>query len=54
MLRSQIHIQPWPHPETTNDVEMRGGDDGGSCPGRFCFIIPCPIPIDCCIFPCPC
>ncbi|KAK1245955.1 hypothetical protein MKX07_005024 [Trichoderma sp. CBMAI-0711] len=43
-----------PQPETTDDVKMRGGDDGGMCPGRFCFIIPCPIPCDCCIFPCPC
>ncbi|EHK21062.1 uncharacterized protein TRIVIDRAFT_111930 [Trichoderma virens Gv29-8] len=43
-----------PHPETKDDVNMRGGDDGDCCPGRFCFIIPCPIPIDCCIFPCPC
>lgn len=28
---------------------MRGGDRGGMCPGRFCFIIPCPIPCDFCI-----
>ncbi|PON30830.1 hypothetical protein TGAM01_v200250 [Trichoderma gamsii] len=38
-----------PHPDTAEDVNMRGGDRGGCCPGRFCFIIPCPIPIDCCI-----
>ncbi|KAK0762900.1 hypothetical protein N5P37_004424 [Trichoderma harzianum] len=51
--RAQTDAQQ-PHPETTDDVNMRGGDDGDCCPGRFCFIIPCPIPIDCCIFPCPC
>ncbi|KAL6887956.1 hypothetical protein GGI43DRAFT_388031 [Trichoderma evansii] len=38
-----------PHPDTAEQVNMRGGDRGGCCPGRFCFIIPCPIPIDCCI-----
>lgn len=31
---------------------LRGG--GEACPGRFCFIIPCPIPCNCCIIPCPC
>ncbi|RKU41613.1 hypothetical protein DL546_002943 [Coniochaeta pulveracea] len=36
-----------PHPE--GDVSLRGGDRGGMCPGRFCFIIPCPLPCDFCI-----
>ncbi|KUI63739.1 hypothetical protein VM1G_10507 [Cytospora mali] len=36
-----------PHVDT--DAGLRGGDRGGMCPGRFCFIIPCPIPCDCCI-----
>ncbi|KAH7310467.1 hypothetical protein B0I35DRAFT_481784 [Stachybotrys elegans] len=41
-----------PHPES--DVNLRGGENrGGCCPGRFCFIIPCPLPCDCCIIPCP-
>ncbi|KAG9228256.1 hypothetical protein BJ875DRAFT_490052 [Amylocarpus encephaloides] len=31
-------------------VGMRGGE---ACPGRFCFIVPCPIPCNCCIIPCP-
>jgi hypothetical protein len=29
-----------------NELHLRGGE---LCPGRFCFIIPCPIPINCCI-----
>ncbi|KAK0100447.1 hypothetical protein ONS95_008397 [Cadophora gregata] len=28
------------------EVRMRGGE---MCPGRFCFIIPCPLPCNCCI-----
>ncbi|KAK1750956.1 hypothetical protein QBC47DRAFT_392983 [Echria macrotheca] len=38
-----------PHPES--DVGLRGGyhERRGPCPGRFCFIIPCPLPCDCCI-----
>ncbi|KAG4437292.1 hypothetical protein IFR05_007230 [Cadophora sp. M221] len=28
------------------EVRMRGGE---LCPGRFCFIIPCPLPCNCCI-----
>ncbi|ROW16705.1 hypothetical protein VPNG_01535 [Cytospora leucostoma] len=36
-----------PHADT--DAQLRGGDRGGMCPGRFCFIIPCPIPCDFCI-----
>jgi hypothetical protein len=31
------------------EMRMRGGDRGGMCPGRFCFIIPCPFPCDFCI-----
>lgn len=31
------------------EVNIRGGDRGGACPGRFCFIIPCPFPCDFCI-----
>ncbi|CZR50487.1 uncharacterized protein PAC_00360 [Phialocephala subalpina] len=31
------------------EMRLRGGDRGGMCPGRFCFIIPCPLPCDCCI-----
>ncbi|KUJ23993.1 uncharacterized protein LY89DRAFT_679257 [Mollisia scopiformis] len=31
------------------EMRIRGGDRGGMCPGRFCFIIPCPLPCDCCI-----
>ncbi|KAJ4415786.1 hypothetical protein N0V82_007148 [Gnomoniopsis sp. IMI 355080] len=37
-----------PHAED-EDSKLRGGDRGGMCPGRFCFIIPCPIPCDFCI-----
>ncbi|KXH66664.1 hypothetical protein CSAL01_09388 [Colletotrichum salicis] len=35
-----------PQPQTEQmEMGLRGGDDGrGPCPGRFCFIIPCPIP----------
>jgi hypothetical protein len=41
-----------PHADT--ELSLRGGNDGrGMCPGRFCFIIPCPLPCNCCIFPCP-
>merc|ERR1712098_418554 len=41
-----------PHPET--ELSLRGGSEGrGMCPGRFCFIIPCPIPCNFCVFPCP-
>ncbi|KAH7014158.1 uncharacterized protein B0I36DRAFT_369147 [Microdochium trichocladiopsis] len=46
-----------PHPEPSQqEMGLRGGDRGrgGMCPGRFCFIIPCPIPCDFCVFPCPC
>ncbi|CVK91961.1 hypothetical protein FPRO06_08822 [Fusarium proliferatum] len=34
------------------ELNLRGGKDcDGHCRGRFCFIIPCPIPINCCIIP---
>jgi hypothetical protein len=35
--------------EQEQEVNIRGGDRGGACPGRFCFIIPCPFPCDFCI-----
>lgn len=39
-------------PETrAPELHLRGGE---MCPGRFCFIIPCPLPCNCCVFPCPC
>ncbi|KAI4869202.1 hypothetical protein F4820DRAFT_407544 [Hypoxylon rubiginosum] len=38
-----------PQPEQPEFGGLRGGDRGGCCPGRFCFIIPCPLPCDCCI-----
>lgn len=42
-----------PHDEP--EMNLRGGEEGrGMCPGRFCFIIPCPLPCNCCIIPCPC
>lgn len=28
------------------ELSLRGGE---MCPGRFCFIIPCPLPCNCCI-----
>ena len=41
-----------PHVESQEStVGLRGGHRGGLCPGRFCFIIPCPIPCDCCVIP---
>ncbi|KAK3316774.1 hypothetical protein B0H66DRAFT_305523 [Apodospora peruviana] len=36
-------------PHADEGLGLRGGDRGGCCPGRFCFIIPCPLPCDCCI-----
>ncbi|KAF5973221.1 hypothetical protein FBULB1_8416 [Fusarium bulbicola] len=34
------------------ELGLRGGEDcDGWCRGRFCFIIPCPIPIKCCFIP---
>ncbi|SPJ75328.1 uncharacterized protein FTOL_05059 [Fusarium torulosum] len=43
-----------PQPQTNGEPELslRGGEDcGGWCRGRFCFLIPCPIPIKCCVIP---
>ncbi|KAF4962376.1 hypothetical protein FSARC_9542 [Fusarium sarcochroum] len=41
-----------PQPDTEPELNLRGGEDcGGYCRGRFCFIIPCPIPINCCVIP---
>ncbi|KAL1891985.1 hypothetical protein Sste5346_007329 [Sporothrix stenoceras] len=37
-----------PH-DVSHQVTLRGGRSE-ACPGRFCFIIPCPIPCDFCIF----
>jgi len=31
------------------EMNLRGGGDGEMCPGRFCFIIPCPLPCNFCI-----
>ena len=37
-----------PHPEShETELKLRGGERGSMCPGRLCFIIPCPIPCDC-------
>ncbi|KAL2751814.1 hypothetical protein ACRALDRAFT_1066305 [Sodiomyces alcalophilus JCM 7366] len=36
------------------ELKLRGGRNGEMCPGRFCFIIPCPLPCNFCVFPCPC
>ncbi|KAI8962736.1 hypothetical protein F5Y11DRAFT_322060 [Daldinia sp. FL1419] len=38
-----------PQPEQPEYGNMRGGERGSCCPGRFCFCIPCPIPCDFCI-----
>ncbi|KAF5626199.1 hypothetical protein F52700_8916 [Fusarium sp. NRRL 52700] len=49
---SQRSMDPQKAPETTDpQMELRGG---GACDGRLCGIIPCPIPINCWIIPCPC
>ncbi|KAG9241030.1 hypothetical protein BJ878DRAFT_522737 [Calycina marina] len=32
--------------EQQEELHLRGGE---ACPGRFCFIIPCPIPCNFCI-----
>nr|CEG04919.1 unnamed protein product [Fusarium clavum]CEG05846.1 unnamed protein product [Fusarium clavum] len=43
---------PQKAPETTEpSLELRGG---GACDGRLCGVIPCPIPVNCWIIPCPC
>ncbi|KAF5641749.1 uncharacterized protein FTJAE_4008 [Fusarium tjaetaba] len=50
--KSQQSMDPQKAPETTDpQMELRGG---GACDGRLCGIIPCPIPINCWIIPCPC
>ncbi|KAL2186975.1 hypothetical protein L209DRAFT_685335, partial [Thermothelomyces heterothallicus CBS 203.75] len=38
-----------PHPEGDADAMSLRGGRSRACPGRFCFIIPCPLPCDCCI-----
>ncbi|KXJ87590.1 hypothetical protein Micbo1qcDRAFT_208207 [Microdochium bolleyi] len=55
-LVSQPMNAQQPHPESQqHELSLRGGQEGrGMCPGRFCFIIPCPIPCNFCVFPCPC
>ncbi|KAI0868968.1 hypothetical protein GGS24DRAFT_506218 [Hypoxylon argillaceum] len=36
-------------PHEDSGLNLRGGDRGGLCPGRFCFCVPCPLPCDFCI-----
>lgn len=49
------HLVDPQRPHDEPEMQLRGGQEGrGPCPGRFCFIIPCPIPCNCCIIPCPC
>ncbi|KAH7235562.1 hypothetical protein BKA59DRAFT_484921 [Fusarium tricinctum] len=38
-----------PQPDDGPLLNLRGGNRGGPCPGRFCFIVPCPLPCDCCV-----
>ncbi|KAI6082353.1 hypothetical protein F4821DRAFT_264050 [Hypoxylon rubiginosum] len=38
-----------PHPEQPEFGNLRGGERSSLCPGRFCFIIPCPLPCDFCV-----
>ncbi|PKS06242.1 hypothetical protein jhhlp_006988 [Lomentospora prolificans] len=49
-------LQPMDPKQAPADQQERGTLRGGgeACPGRFCFIIPCPIPCNFCVFPCPC
>ncbi|KAH6969295.1 hypothetical protein BKA59DRAFT_540364 [Fusarium tricinctum] len=50
--KAQHSMDPQKAPETTEpSLELRGG---GACDGRLCGIIPCPIPVNCWIIPCPC
>ncbi|KPA39112.1 hypothetical protein FLAG1_08026 [Fusarium langsethiae] len=50
--QAQHSMDPQKAPESTEPtLELRGG---GACDGRLCGIIPCPIPINCWIIPCPC
>ncbi|KAJ4245514.1 hypothetical protein NW762_014023 [Fusarium torreyae] len=45
-------MDPQKAPETEEpSLNLRGG---GACDGRLCGIIPCPIPVNCWIIPCPC
>ncbi|KAF5024162.1 hypothetical protein F66182_3797 [Fusarium sp. NRRL 66182] len=45
-------MDPQKAPESTEpNLNLRGG---GACDGRICGIIPCPIPVNCWIIPCPC
>ncbi|KAF5000052.1 hypothetical protein FGRMN_2063 [Fusarium graminum] len=40
-----------PHPNSEPELSLRGGEDcHGWCRGRLCSLIPCPIPIHCCVF----
>ncbi|KAJ4145166.1 hypothetical protein LMH87_004024 [Akanthomyces muscarius] len=48
----QAHAETADTQNADPELGLRGG--GETCPGRFCFIIPCPIPCNFCIFPCPC
>ncbi|CEI66238.1 hypothetical protein FVEN_g4367 [Fusarium venenatum] len=50
--KAQNSMDPQKAPETTEPtLELRGG---GACDGRLCGVIPCPIPVNCWIIPCPC
>lgn len=49
LKRTAIDPQKAPPQSPNNTLHLRGGDRSEMCPGRFCFIIPCPIPCDCCI-----
>ncbi|KAF2434962.1 hypothetical protein EJ08DRAFT_692868 [Tothia fuscella] len=47
---SQMSMSPQPNTTEDKPIGLRGGAGrGGMCPGRFCFIIPCPLPCDFCI-----
>ncbi|TVY56709.1 hypothetical protein LCER1_G002737 [Lachnellula cervina] len=45
-LTSQPTTQEQAKESQEQEVHMRGGE---MCPGRFCFIIPCPLPCNFCI-----
>lgn len=47
--RSQLPTPAQAEEPQKQETHIRGGDRGGMCPGRFCFIIPCPLPCDFCI-----
>ncbi|PTD02165.1 hypothetical protein HYE67_000153 [Fusarium culmorum] len=41
-----------PLPNSQPDLSLSGGENcHGFCMGRCCLIIPCPLPMDCCIIP---